>query len=110
MAGDKDHKDAGDSLPTIADDLVVTKYKMAAEIVNSKSGFTDRVVLAIHCSLQQRTHTEQKAIYIMHYDRVFGGGLSFMNRQVSLGDTRWFWVKTVTSFDVHECPPFPPCL
>jgi len=34
MAGDKDHKDAGDSLPTIADDLVVTKYKMAAEIVN----------------------------------------------------------------------------
>ena len=38
MAGDKDHKDAGDSLPTIADDLVVTKYKMAAEIVNSKSG------------------------------------------------------------------------
>ena len=40
MAGDKDHKDAGDSLPTIADDLVVTKYKMAAEIVNSKSGFT----------------------------------------------------------------------
>ena len=28
--------DAGDDLPTISDDLVVTKYKMAAEIVNSK--------------------------------------------------------------------------
>ena len=27
----------GNDLPTIADDLVVTKYKMAAEIVNSKS-------------------------------------------------------------------------
>ena len=39
MAGDKDVKVAGDSLPTIADDLVVTKYKMAAEIVNSKSFF-----------------------------------------------------------------------
>ena len=25
-----------DELPTIADDLVVTKYKMSAEIVNSK--------------------------------------------------------------------------
>ena len=25
-----------DDLPTIAEDLVVTKYKMAAEIVNSK--------------------------------------------------------------------------
>ena len=36
MAPDKDHKDAGDKLPTIADDLVVTKYKMAAEIVNSE--------------------------------------------------------------------------
>ena len=33
MVGDKE---VGD-LPTIADDLVVTKYKMAAEIVNSKS-------------------------------------------------------------------------
>lgn len=31
MAGDKDSKD---EVPTIADDLVVTKYKMAAEIVN----------------------------------------------------------------------------
>ena len=35
MVGDKE---VGD-LPTIADDLVVTKYKMAAEIVNSKSDF-----------------------------------------------------------------------
>ena len=26
-----------EELPTIAEDLVVTKYKMAAEIVNSKS-------------------------------------------------------------------------
>jgi len=26
-----------EQLPTIADDLVVTKYKMAAEIVNGKS-------------------------------------------------------------------------
>ena len=26
----------GNDLPTISDDLVVTKYKMAAEIVNSK--------------------------------------------------------------------------
>ena len=33
MAGDKDSKD---EVPTIADDLVVTKYKMAAEIVNSE--------------------------------------------------------------------------
>ena len=32
MVGDKE---VGD-LPTIADDLVVTKYKMAAEIVNSE--------------------------------------------------------------------------
>lgn len=32
MVGDKDQ--AGGDLPTIADDLVVTKYKMAAEIVN----------------------------------------------------------------------------
>ena len=30
-------------LPTIADDLVVTKYKMAAEIVNRKS----RLILKI---------------------------------------------------------------
>ena len=33
MVGDKE---VGGDLPTIADDLVVTKYKMAAEIVNSK--------------------------------------------------------------------------
>jgi hypothetical protein len=28
--------EAEDKLPTISDDLVVTKYKMAAEIVNRK--------------------------------------------------------------------------
>jgi hypothetical protein len=28
--------EAKNDLPTISDDLVVTKYKMAAEIVNSK--------------------------------------------------------------------------
>ena len=33
MVGDKE---VGGDLPTIADDLVVTKYKMSAEIVNSK--------------------------------------------------------------------------
>ena len=33
MVGDKE---VGGELPTIADDLVVTKYKMAAEIVNSE--------------------------------------------------------------------------
>ena len=39
MVGDKE---VGGDLPTIADDLVVTKYKMAAEIVNSK--FLPRLV------------------------------------------------------------------
>ena len=34
MVGDKEV--GGGDLPTIADDLVVTKYKMAAEIVNSE--------------------------------------------------------------------------
>ena len=33
MVGDKD---GSADVPTIADDLVVTKYKMAAEIVNSE--------------------------------------------------------------------------
>ena len=33
MVGDKD---GSAEVPTIADDLVVTKYKMAAEIVNSE--------------------------------------------------------------------------
>ena len=31
-----------EELPTIAEDLVVTKYKMAAEIVNSK--FFDNII------------------------------------------------------------------
>ena len=43
MVGDKE---VGD-LPTIADDLVVTKYKMAAEIVNSE--FKSQPMW--HCSL-----------------------------------------------------------
>ena len=30
-------------LPTIADDLVVTKYKMAAEIVNRKSSLIHKI-------------------------------------------------------------------
>ena len=34
-------------LPTIADDLVVTKYKMAAEIVNSKLSVIDICVSVI---------------------------------------------------------------
>ena len=36
MSGDGANEESGSNLPTIADDLVVTKYKMAAEIVNSK--------------------------------------------------------------------------
>ena len=43
MVGDKE---VGD-LPTIADDLVVTKYKMAAEIVNSEF----KSQLMWHCGL-----------------------------------------------------------
>ena len=33
-------------LPTIADDLVVTKYKMAAEIVNSKFEINTRNLIS----------------------------------------------------------------
>jgi len=34
MSGDAANEESGSNLPTIADDLVVTKYKMAAEITN----------------------------------------------------------------------------
>ena len=37
MSGDAANEESGSNLPTIADDLVVTKYKMAAEITNSES-------------------------------------------------------------------------
>ena len=46
MVGDKE---VGGDLPTIADDLVVTKYKMAAEIVNSK--FLSGLVLVLSWTL-----------------------------------------------------------
>ena len=38
-------------LPTIADDLVVTKYKMAAEIVNRKSSLIHKISM-VWCSIQ----------------------------------------------------------
>ena len=37
-------------LPTIADDLVVTKYKMAAEIVNRKSSLIHKISM-VWCSI-----------------------------------------------------------
>ena len=54
-----------EELPTIADDLVVTKYKMSAEIVNSKDiQYWSCIDLckALHASQEMQSSFEKKQI------------------------------------------------